>query len=306
MNQLFNFDDIKTTVIDTPLFDLALNNESNDFSFDTEENLYDRFVKELLLNEKDVVKNQSKEIKHILLGTWWNNTIEKQKTNAVLLQYLMNNLNFNYEEITIRESQKNKPRKMMFNKKPNKMKIKYKVYKKTGINQYESITPKVVKIREKILKDTIDKLVKEKNNNYIGKPEETTQAIQLNVLCTENISNYDSLHDRDTNYLGTWSKMEDELLTLLIEKHGKKWSKVQEEIPNRTAKQCRERYVEHLNPNIIKGFWREEEDNFISTYVTYCGKTWSKLQTIMSHRSYNDIKNRWHVLQNKGEYKRIL
>ena len=32
---------------------------------------------------------------------------------------------------------------------------------------------------------------------------------------------------------------------------------------NRTGKQCRERYFNHLQPNIKKGNWSDEEDNII-------------------------------------------
>ncbi len=61
----------------------------------------------------------------------------------------------------------------------------------------------------------------------------------------------------DFNYLKrkkqVWTKEEDLLLTKLIKKYGaKKWAKIAQKIPQREGKQCRERWHNHLDPNIRK------------------------------------------------------
>ena len=40
----------------------------------------------------------------------------------------------------------------------------------------------------------------------------------------------------------------------------KKWSEIAKYLPGRIGKQCRERWYNHLDPNINKKGWTEEED----------------------------------------------
>ena len=65
---------------------------------------------------------------------------------------------------------------------------------------------------------------------------------------------------------GAWTEEEDRLVVELVEKHGaKKWSLIAQNLPGRIGKQCRERWHNHLNPDInkmhgvrtrIDRFWR--------------------------------------------------
>lgn len=54
--------------------------------------------------------------------------------------------------------------------------------------------------------------------------------------------------------LNRWSPEEHERLAFLVAKWGseKNWAKVAEEMPGRTGKQCRERWLNHMKPGIIK------------------------------------------------------
>lgn len=59
-----------------------------------------------------------------------------------------------------------------------------------------------------------------------------------------------------------WTKDEDQILIKLVQQYGKSWSNISKQLYNgtgnrffRTAKQCRERYNNHLDPNIKKGYW---------------------------------------------------
>lgn len=60
---------------------------------------------------------------------------------------------------------------------------------------------------------------------------------------------------------GPWTKEEDEIVIKLVDKNGaRNWSKIAESLPGRIGKQCRERWHNHLNPDIKKDRWTEEED----------------------------------------------
>ena len=62
----------------------------------------------------------------------------------------------------------------------------------------------------------------------------------------------------------TQTKEEDELVMSLVLKHGaKNWTYIAKHLPGRIGKQCRERWHNHLNPDIKKERWTEEEDRAI-------------------------------------------
>jgi myb proto-oncogene protein len=43
----------------------------------------------------------------------------------------------------------------------------------------------------------------------------------------------------------------------------RKWSQIAQHLPGRIGKQCRERWHNHLNPDIRKDAWTKEEDELI-------------------------------------------
>lgn len=55
----------------------------------------------------------------------------------------------------------------------------------------------------------------------------------------------------------SWSKEEDTILLNLVKemRMPMKWSVVAQSLPGRTGKQCRERYVNHLNPRLKSSEW---------------------------------------------------
>jgi len=49
---------------------------------------------------------------------------------------------------------------------------------------------------------------------------------------------------------GKFTPDEDEALIKAVETHGSSWAKIREMVVGRTAAQCRERWVNHLDPNV--------------------------------------------------------
>ena len=63
---------------------------------------------------------------------------------------------------------------------------------------------------------------------------------------------------------GPWTKEEDNILRQQVLTNGpRNWSAVAEALPGRIGKQCRERWHNHLDPNIKKEKWSPEEDRII-------------------------------------------
>jgi len=105
-----------------------------------------------------------------------------------------------------------------------------------------------------------------------------------------------------------WLKIEDErLLDLVLQmKHPLKWSVIASSlsslnlnpsVPERTGKQCRERYVNHLNPRLKTTDFTPIEDATIWRMFATVGTKWAIMSKIIPGRTDNNLKNRFHNLK---------
>jgi hypothetical protein len=113
-------------------------------------------------------------------------------------------------------------------------------------------------------------------------------------------------HERWIRYLkpgvrkGQWTDHEDaivvEMVSTSTEQPFTRWSDLAQRLPGRVGKQIRDRWVNHLNPNINHLPFSREDDLNLWEGHKQLGKRWVEISTkfFTCSRSENHIKNRWY------------
>lgn len=154
-------------------------------------------------------------------------------------------------------------------------------------------------------KDYYHKLTQKKSINRWSEGE----YLRLVALVRDHGENWDKISESFTNKTakqcmqkfknsarsakkGNWTEEEDQILMEWIRNHGpNKWTECSKNIRGRCGKQCRERWVNILNPGVKKGNWTVDEQRLIFHNLKRFLTSWSLMAKELDGRTENSIKN---------------
>jgi hypothetical protein len=81
-----------------------------------------------------------------------------------------------------------------------------------------------------------------------------------------------------------WTKEEDDIISEAVSKGITSWSHIASLLDGKHGKQCRERYYNHLEPNLKKTAWSIDEDRLLFFHQKKYGNSWTRISQHMPGR----------------------
>ena len=100
-----------------------------------------------------------------------------------------------------------------------------------------------------------------------------------------------------------WKPQEDQVLAEIVGWHGPgHWDSIAVHLPGRTGKQCRERWITFLSPDVKRDQWSKEEDEILISMQSQYGNQWALMTKFLPGRSSISIKNRFKSLMRHSKF----
>ncbi|CAK9096286.1 Transcription factor MYB3R-4 (Myb-related protein 3R-4) (Protein ENHANCED DEFECTIVE CYTOKINESIS) [Durusdinium trenchii] len=108
---------------------------------------------------------------------------------------------------------------------------------------------------------------------------------------------------------GKWSSQEDKMLCFLVQEHinsgtSVDWKRVQEHIPGRLTRQCRERWTNFLSPSLNRRPWTEANEHRLMRLFEEKGPKWAEISRFFDGRSPDSVKTKLKSLLREAEFGR--
>jgi hypothetical protein len=105
-----------------------------------------------------------------------------------------------------------------------------------------------------------------------------------------------------TKYRYVFTAKEDEILERLVRQFGlNAWDHIALELPGRSSRQCRDRWITYLAPDVNRSPWSSEEDALLFDLLQIHGTRWGVVAPFFCSRTQNNVKNRWNTILRKAK-----
>ena len=96
---------------------------------------------------------------------------------------------------------------------------------------------------------------------------------------------------------GTWKNVEDEILKASVMKYGlNQWSRVSSLLVRKSAKQCKERWYEWLDPKIKKTPWTKDEEEKLLNLAKMFPCQWKTIAPFVGRTAFQCIEHYEYLL----------
>jgi hypothetical protein len=93
---------------------------------------------------------------------------------------------------------------------------------------------------------------------------------------------------------------EDTLLVDAVQRFGTSdWRQIADAVPGRNPRQCRDRWLNYLSPNVRNGPWTSDEDRLLLSRYHEFGPAWRHIASFFDQRTEINVKSRWMLIQRK-------
>jgi hypothetical protein len=97
-----------------------------------------------------------------------------------------------------------------------------------------------------------------------------------------------------------FSPAEDEHLADLVRQNGTTdWVAISHMMPGRNSRQCRDRWLNYLSPEVGNGPWSPEEEQLLLQKYEECGAVLKHIATFFPGRTDINVKSRWLLIQRR-------
>ena len=112
-------------------------------------------------------------------------------------------------------------------------------------------------------------------------------------------------HGSPVKSVRCWTREQDDKLLASVHCHGpQRWAVVSSKVDGRTSKQCRERWHNHLNPEINNNPWTETEDDTIMYSYQLIGPKWATIAKKLYGRTDHAVKKRFNAIHRYSKYEK--
>jgi hypothetical protein len=98
-----------------------------------------------------------------------------------------------------------------------------------------------------------------------------------------------------------WTLAEDAQLRQLVAVFGTdNWDNVAYRMLRKNTRQCRERWMNYLNPSVNKGPWSREEENLLLQKLGQYGLKWKIITQFFHGRTCVNVKSHWFAMKGRA------